>query len=1251
MMDTTTTAFATPNSSCATIVLATAIGNRNGARKQPPGCRGLPLEETHPAQQQLNRLEQRARDLSNRASRLRSQLKKEQKRADRARTIARSVARDLSDFSQSAREMHARQHNQDMHTINGNPQTSSRQKKQQKKPGTAGSPVAQSPSVTPHDAAKKEKLSKITPSAHKAAECELHTQHAAAMTPAGKRAEKVAKAQMKKATALVDQLADEAAKKQAEEDVLREKEKEEEAERLREQERLVDAFFEAKTTQLRDRLQKLHLHGVYTGPSAPSSSYLPQSVLDQFGVEALPLLTVRPSVTSGTQIHPIVPHTYCYFDFLDVSRVEATKRLPAHMKYQLDDGRFHLMHLNLCLVDFGFLSKEVAKRPPELVSISVESLLNMHHRQYSHGRTSLMDLMDQVAGFLAQDYPTEKGYYDFSVSGRLVVYAYASILWALMGPDTTGALDISDGMLKAAIFKTLCKDRPLAAGTYIKGYDVSIRDVFPDEPVQFTDKMCAYVSGRAQCARESWRAVYANIHIKELVAAFPDRSPNNLFLGFARRLGIARGYMHPEYRHHLQAMTDAIIQHFRIQPAVLDVEAARRSCEAHCRGFNDDAKAYYMLGAERALSGDLLSDPEILTFNGCFVKQEAYPGDKFKTPRFIICPDLYVRGYTHALLYEVQHSFFQAMEAHSVKGLDQQQVEEKLSESFTGREYWLETDYTSFESNVTADQMRCTEFPVIVKGSPPQRQAQVKQLYETLMSCQHRCVNKLFTLGLSPMRLSGQDQTSYGNYIVNLSNSLTIVWRSLFPNLSADAFLQMDKPFFFEGDDGAIHIGSELPKELFEEVLSQSGLRLKFEVHRRPEEMGFLSRTYEVIPGQGGLKVRNLPSPLPMLSKMFTIFDPTDTSKHRDAVAAAKAHSYAEAFGHVPILGPIAQALKERYSEFREEVLKHISEMPDGTIQAIDERGRQILSSLPYFQKTNLTHWFQSLKVPKLPSLSSLSPVATQLRAAVERRFGISVVDQHLVEDSIIQQIREGKNLLSCPALSRLTDKLVAARAMTTRCFDDARESASKQYQQLRATHHLKQLSATVTSCFNDYRQVITAFVKMMTTPAGPLVGLGAFFFFPGLTAMVLYAVAAFHVLFVAALTLIQWPFTRLVDAVKRSTALLVFVDAALVLWVLEVNRQLYHRTAGRWLIDPMISFFHLFGCHEAADHLGDEARAAEDLRARMDAAAAPKPDPHVTSPTPMQMEDDEDDEDEDVEAAPGLVAPQQGFAQLIAPP
>lgn len=171
-----------------------------------------------------------------------------------------------------------------------------------------------------------------------------------------------------------------------------------------------------------------------------------------------------------------------------------------------------------------------------------------------------------------------------------------------------------------------------------------------------------------------------------------------------------------------------------------------------------------------------------------FVKAEGYEEEK-KPIRYIACPAKDFRGYSHYACMEAQKILFEN-NPHSVKGLTRDQMLQRLAETFHGPV--LQQDVSQFEKNITRGMLKL-EALVNLNISDHKYDNQLYNYYAAMISSVY-CDSTYFDTIVQPMRMSGSDTTSEGNWICNCAFVYTILKRCGYT-------LRWNDAFIIEGDD------------------------------------------------------------------------------------------------------------------------------------------------------------------------------------------------------------------------------------------------------------------------------------------------------------------------------------------------------------------------------------------------------------------------------------------------------------------
>lgn len=563
----------------------------------------------------------------------------------------------------------------------------------------------------------------------------------------------------------------------------------------------------------------------------------------------------------------------------------------------------------------------------------------------------------------------------------------------------------------------------ITPGTSIIGYDVTPDDIFT-QPLKDVVEQNFGMAVRE--VKQKFRAgmQYARaypIHVPGFFAHFPNPFTRlNVMCGALKRIGVRRLQATPE----MIARYEKCIEHLcrMIVPTrrMLD-SSVLFECRAHAtaKGFKGDDLDAYMLGANEALCGVVPPAIELRHY-ASFVKAEAMQHGALKTPRFIAAPSFKIRGYLHALLYRAQHNFFEAMSAHSVKGKDMSELDRELQDKMGGLAWFHCTDFTSMEANVQ-------RYAIVGEGEvlgacDPEARGAICEVFRILAAGRNTMASRFYDFVVTPMRMSGQDHTSVGNYINNFAWSFAIM--SKFHNVPVEGVSEYvrsyEHPYFFEGDDGVLHVGvrhSEAELETLGTIAGEMGVRLKFEQAAKISDASFCkASTYSVqVPvstgdagaGSSSERVFRTKDPITVLASLFTaIGKNTHLMRVEDQLKlqVATAMSYLHSFPDLPIVAPVCRAILEKYSSVMNRVRDELGE-ETGSFSLREALGEMKIRAREKGQ--DISQW----------GVDTWRRVSPEAREQVERLYRIPGVVQRAVEEKLVQQIREGRRKLECDEL------------------------------------------------------------------------------------------------------------------------------------------------------------------------------------------------------------------------------------------
>lgn len=459
---------------------------------------------------------------------------------------------------------------------------------------------------------------------------------------------------------------------------------------------------------------------------------------------------------------------------------------------------------------------------------------------------------------------------------------------------------------RGEVLKNIKMVRPLAEGVYVKPYHTTEK-VLEDKyflngsgdfaiATHSVDHSGIVIHDPANLKRTAAYKDWSRLYPVALVPAISRPDPGSLseqVKGIIKRLAAGSISITDEAKRRLQdviwpkiaaAISQCIYQ-------VYSVAEIREACEKVCssKNFSQQDHDSYMRGAELFLQGarglDNLLPRGWRTQFGAFTKVENYNPLAEKAVRTIQCPDLFVRGYQHAMLYTAQHNMFEvAFKAFTVKGLDEDAKLRKVHDLFLSTDCFASTDITSMEKNVTGYFMNFEE-EIFVGLSPLWMRPAIRDCWKELETEQRAFHHQFFTLFTDPMRASGEDHTSAGNFICNF------LWICFLTD-ATDDFLSGRRKLLIEGDDAVFDArGLKLNMDLAREL----GIRLKIE--RSEEEMSFVKKRF--VQGHHVCDVREI-------ALNFSVEKDPDFDTIRNSLPRqyAMALSYYTLYRDQPVVGP-----------------------------------------------------------------------------------------------------------------------------------------------------------------------------------------------------------------------------------------------------------------------------------------------------------------------------------------------------------
>jgi hypothetical protein len=221
---------------------------------------------------------------------------------------------------------------------------------------------------------------------------------------------------------------------------------------------------------------------------------------------------------------------------------------------------------------------------------------------------------------------------------------------------------------------------------------------------------------------------------------------------------------------------------------------------------------------------------------------------------------------------------------------------------------YFATDFSAYESHFTPEMMRAIEF-VLYRHMAPNDSEGRQFLSDIEVLCgRNRCVNKLASVWINGVRMSGEMNTSLGN---SFANYVLIKFAAKRAGVKVKGVV--------EGDDACFRCDGHISPGVFEAM----GLSVKFVEYPTIGEMSFCG----ILQDEDGRQTVTDPY------KVLCRFGWSKrkyvgcSDKTKQALAIAKALSYIHAYPHMPIVRPFCDMILRtcKMSKFR--VLRVINNM------------------------------------------------------------------------------------------------------------------------------------------------------------------------------------------------------------------------------------------------------------------------------------------------------------------------------------
>lgn len=590
----------------------------------------------------------------------------------------------------------------------------------------------------------------------------------------------------------------------------------------------------------------------------------------------------------------------------------------------------------------GGLEAEPVALETENITFSWEQWCAAHTRRLCSG--SFWNVIDKCRTFRAGHHTSPQSDSSAQNASWLCDNVFAALMFletTKMTQDAPLLVELGYKALSRRILRELSdQDGPIAGGTYVRGYHVEFRDLWPEQWNAAVERvasgedldaavktMVESVTAAGSSLKETGRVFKDRCfekcralpyHIQGVHPAFSDpTSLMNQGLGFMKRLIPVTLACEPEAAAYEQAVCSGMAEWVAKEqppPDVEDEEATinRLMESTHGKGWTQLQIEEFLKGAKDVLEAvrdgptavkRFFSDLEKrLTEHGVFVKREPYPMEEIKVLRYIVAPAHYIRGVAQALFQEAQDRIARVFHDHNVKERTRSELLEELSTSLpTGdAQEVIESDFKSFESLINRVRRLRNETPVLLAAVCRQKRLAAQE-FQNFLSKRLTLKGPLFWAELDSIRLSGEFLTSIANMIENVGMSFSSFFRQMKVPLEEvpARFQGWTLPWRCEGDDGIFVLPRKVVAGLTD-MYRRAGARVEVEFHNLWTQANFCGfRARECADG----KTRLYMDPLEKIAMLTHSLNPEMDTDHKDPdLQAAKAMSYLREGGHLPML-------------------------------------------------------------------------------------------------------------------------------------------------------------------------------------------------------------------------------------------------------------------------------------------------------------------------------------------------------------
>lgn len=502
---------------------------------------------------------------------------------------------------------------------------------------------------------------------------------------------------------------------------------------------------------------------------------------------------------------------------------------------------------------------------------------------------------------------------------------------------------------------------PIAGGYYLQGYRTEMREMFPDAwdaalrdfvltgsvksaTQKFLERATALshevggqLSKAANYATLNYcRALPQPIMTDEdtvLPVAFPDpKNPMNRVVGVIKRLlSSTRDEAEPDTQVREEGVFAALAEKGRENEWEWDPQRLLEKVKEHLslhRDWSEEAVQHFKDGVADVIAAASLGAEAQGRFidkikgwfqtNKVFVKAETYPNDEVKACRFIVAPCHYVRGFTFGLFHDCQKNFFSKWSDHSIKGSTSVEMTEMVGSTETGEGVEvIESDYKSWENMI--DRLKRLRETLVMSSYSPRCLQGMQSKFADLMSKGLHLSDKEFYAIVESIRISGEYNTSCGNWISQTSTSFGSISRALgIPEEGVkEWFKKWHLPWRCEGDDGLFVVPRGTASKLFDSF-RKSGARVTQEVHKLAKEANFCGK--KLVETANHFVV--LVDPIEVLGKLsWWLNCDQSTTAHDAEMQVAKATGYLIQYRGVPLVHTYAAAIIRKHRAQADEML------------------------------------------------------------------------------------------------------------------------------------------------------------------------------------------------------------------------------------------------------------------------------------------------------------------------------------------